>query len=236
MPDYHDLLEDRFRLKWVSVTEGDTVYEGLFRETKYGNILLDDATKDGEPVGSAVVHEPDGVHLADPDDAPDVEPVDPGAVAPLRYSPQNRQSKSFKQFVSDVRGGQSIGHCPIVAPSPRGEHLTDVEDPLFVTVEGHKRLACAREAGLESVPVIVEDLTPWEITQRFMDDHIPVVDTVEQFKSAFGRESQNYTRKEFLSCYDRLVEDWDRSRLLAHPGFELLDRFVDRERTVPQLD
>lgn len=215
---YNDVLDDRYRLRRVKVMKGDAVYTGILRIRGYkdNGCHLDDATLDGEKLGSVTVIDPDVIRLADTDGAPDIRTIHPENVGRLSYCRQTFDQRSFHNYVMETRLRGSIGSYPTV--SPVGDTpLTEDDDVQYQVVEGHKRVQCAREAGIGPVPMVVVELSNWETALRFIDDHFPA-DTPHNIREQFGSD-RSYSEAEFRQAIEALRDDWGDEKLRTHPGY-----------------
>ena len=82
---------------------------------------------------------------------------------------------------------------------------TDTAEQEYEVVIGHRRVATARKAGLETIAVRLRALDDWEAVEHFIDDHIPIPD---------ANEHGLYSQQEIEQAITRLRADWPDEDLL----------------------
>ena len=93
---------------------------------------------------------------------------------------------------------------PINYDSDSGASADTAEDAYEVVI-GHRRVATARKAGLETIAVRLRHLDDWEAVEHFIDDHIPIPD---------ANENGLYSQQEIEQAITRLRADWPDEDLL----------------------
>ena len=209
---FHRELDDTFRGTRVRVHTSKHVYEGWVRLWHYNQpaIVIYDATRnDGEQIGAVTIDDPEIVERLDSRGT--IEEVPVAAIADSPYSVREPDDADHKQFVKLTRERGHLITFPIVRPVERsGGRDTNGEtakstDQAYEVAVGHRRVAAARRAGLDTIAARLRDLDDWEAVEYFVDDHIPIPD---------ANESGLYSQHEIERAISRLRADWPDKRLL----------------------
>jgi hypothetical protein len=208
---FYDELDDTFRGTRVRVHAAGHTYEGWARLWHYNQpaIVLYDATRDdGDQVGAVTIDDPEIVERLDADSQDTIEEVPVAAISDSPYSVREPTDTDHKQFVKLTRERGHLLTFPTVRPIERSDDSKaggDTADHEYEVVIGHRRVATARKAGLDTIAARVRDLDEWEAVEFFVDDHIPIPD---------AGEGGLYTREEIEQAITRLRADWSDERLL----------------------
>lgn len=215
--------ENTVRGEQVRVITDETEYTGIASMFNYREdaILLRDVTRaDGITMPTVLVRSDFTLEqLEDSADAT-IETVDVTNIAPLPYSQRRFTSPDFAQFVRQVRKNGGVGNLPLVRP-----HNDPSADADYQVVSGHKRLEALKQAGIDDHPVQVEDLSDWEVTTRFLDEHFPLTD--DERNSDDGPHRGWYSPSLIQDAYERLRDDWSREKLMAHPAVRLNEAIIE---------
>ena len=140
------------------------------------------------------------------------------AISDSPYSVREPDDADHKQFVKLTWERGHLRTFSIVRPidqtgdgDPGGD--TDSEsgtaegtpNQKYEVVIGHRRVATARKAGLETIAVRLRDLDDWAAVEHFVDDHIPIPD---------AGEDGLYSQEEIEQALTRLRADWPDEDLL----------------------
>jgi hypothetical protein len=124
------------------------------------------------------------------------------------YSVREPDDIDYKQFVELTRKrGYLLAFRtvrPIEHESDDGMSTATAEQEYEVVI-GHRRIATARKAGLETIAVRLRHLDDWEAVEHFLNDHIPV-------PGANGHGL--YSQSEIEQAITRLRADWPDEQLL----------------------
>lgn len=225
MPDnpFWEAAENAVRGERVRVITDDTEYEGLAAMFNYNEdaILLRDVTRaDGETMQTVMVRSDFTLEQIEDTDGEIIKTVAVDDIVPLPYSQRDFSSPDFAQFVRQVRKHGGVGNLPLVRPHP-----DETDDATYQVVSGHKRLEALKRAGVTEHPVRVQELTDWEVTVRFIDEHFPITD--DERDCEHGPHRGWYSPALMQAAYHRLREDWSRDELLAHPAIEMNQAIVE---------
>ena len=194
-PFYYE-LDQEYRGTRVRVFTDEFEYEGWCRMWHYDQhaILLFDTVRNGsEDVGAVTINEPKTVEKIE--SGPPIRTLDVEAIEPSPYNARSYDSPDHQIFVKQTR---ERGHL-LTFPEVRR-----VSPGTFETVSGHRRLEAARRADLDELAVRLVEMSDWEATQRFVDEHIPVEG---------GDERKMYGQQEIDAAIAGLRSDWDDERL-----------------------
>ena len=206
---FHDELDDSFRGTRVRAHTTEHTYEGWARLWHYNQpaIVLYDATRnDGEQVGAVTIDDPEIVERLGSQDT--IEEIPVAAINDSPYSVREPDDADHERFVKLTRERGHLLTFPTVRPiehdSDGGASANTAEDAYEVVI-GHRRVATARKAGLETIAVRLRELDDWEAVEHFIDDHIPIPD---------ANENGLYSQSEIEQAITRLRADWPDEDLL----------------------
>jgi len=112
---------------------------------------------------------------------------------------------NFREFVRLTRDRGAL-RFPLVRPSDGG----------FEIVSGHRRTEAARRAGLDAIPVRVAEMTDWEATTIFLDEHVPTERA--ELNDSVMDHTPWYKPVHLDALVEELQEDWPEDRLREHPA------------------
>ena len=127
------------------------------------------------------------------------------AISDSPYSVREPDDADHKQFVKLTRDRGHLLTFPIVRPIDRDGGASENTADAYEVVIGHRRVATARKAGLETIAVRLRELDDWEAVEHFIDDHIPIPD---------ANEHGLYSQQEIEQAITRLRADWPDEDLL----------------------
>lgn len=160
-------------------------------------LLLYDAERDdGERFSDVIVNDPSSIERLD--DQKHVEPVPVSEISPFRYDVREYGGVAFWQYARKFRERGHLVSYPIVRPLPDGG---------YETLGGHRRLASARAASIDTVPVLVEEVDDWEATKTFVYEHVPLPDERGKEKSGL------YPPEKVEEAFELMLADWSLDRL-----------------------
>lgn len=205
MNPFDQSLDATFRGRKVRVTSnhGET-YVGYVDRFRYDDrhVILegaehchssDDGTETREHVGAAFLAHVDTVHLLD--ETQQIQSVALDAIESAPYHCREFERAENFQYIEQVRTAGTLKSFPVVRSLDGG----------YEVVEGHKRLWVGRCVGFESHPVEVIECSDWEAAQRFVLDHLPLANHVEDDGST---HSHWYDTAEIETAIQRLVDEW----------------------------
>ncbi|SDQ04576.1 ParB/RepB/Spo0J family partition protein [Halopelagius longus] len=174
---------------------------------------IGDEEGDDEYIGSTYIDRPEIVHSEQTE--PPIEEVPPSAIQPSPYTQRTFDDPDFLQYVRQVRSQGHLGSFPVVRP---------IEDG-YEVVSGHKRSEAAKQAGLQSIPVFVTEMSDWEAAVWFVDEHIPI--TEDEMHDGFKAQHRGWYREEAVEgALDELVDRWGEEKAREHP---VVRRWLDGE-------
>lgn len=210
---FWETAEDELVNERVLVRTGRGVFRGVLAYFNYADdsiLLRDVTTPDGERIPTTLVGDFDSVEHDPEALSRTVISVDIDAVTPQPYTVREYDTTNFATFVRLIREQGRIHSLPLVRP------LGDDSEADWQIVSGHRRVAAIREAGVETHPVEVEELTPWEATVRFIEAHFPIAQ--HERDDCTSTYSEWYAPAQMQAAFERLCAEWDRERLLEHPA------------------
>lgn len=217
---FHTQADDLLVGQHVMVRTPELVYEGWLQIREYNDVavVLRDATREPrtesaqdstEQVGDVVVHDIEAIERAE--SATTIERVPVEALDRSSYTQRSFEDPDFRTYVRTVRERGHLLSFPLVRPLAGKEAEYEV-------VSGHRRTEAARQAGLEAIAVRVRELSDWEATSIFLDEHMPA--TPEEAQQAADPDSHSgfYTQESLEAALEKLREDWDDQQLREHAG------------------
>lgn len=194
-----DGMDDRLRGRYVrAVSNQGRVYRGWVERIHHHerHLMLRDATlvdEDETDVGSALVTRATEVAVLEDDSR--IERVDLDEIEAAPYHEREFQESANRGYVADVRDTGFVGSFPVVREC----------DDCFEVVEGHKRIWACRQAGIETHPVEIVDISDWAAACRFVSDHYPDPGQVDG-DGAVG--SGCYEADDLAASIETLVDRW----------------------------
>ena len=205
---FHKSLEE-FRGREVIATSnhGET-YRGFVDRMHYQDrhVVLHGATNvdTGEHVGKAFLSHADTIELADEEVV--VEDVRLERIRPSPYATREFHREQNLGYIERTQNKGFVGSFPVVRRIPLpSKHYTGTVSENFEIVEGHKRLWVCEQAGFDSHPVEVVELTDWDVVGRFVADHIPNVHHINEDGST---HNDWYDNADIEAAIETLVEYW----------------------------
>jgi hypothetical protein len=218
-----DGMDDRLRGRYVrAVSNQGRVYRGWVERIHHHerHLMLRDATlvdEDETDVGSTLVTRATEVAVLKDDSR--IERVDLDEIEAAPYHEREFQESANRGYVADVRDTGFVGSFPVVRERGDG----------YEVVEGHKRIWACRQAGIETHPVDVVNISDWAAACRFVADHYPDPGQVDG-DGAVG--SGCYEADDLATSIETLVDRWgERALELDRVRFnaERLELDVDGE-------
>ena len=203
---FHDELDDTFRGTRVRAHAAEHTYEGWARLWHYNQpaIVLYDAVRDNnEQLGAVTIDDPEIVERLGSQGT--IEEVPVAAISDSPYSVREPDDADHKQFVKLTRERGHLLTFPTVRPIDHDGGASENTADAYEVVIGHRRVATARKAGLETIAVRLRALDDWEAVEHFIDDHIPIPD---------ANENGLYSQQEIEQAITRLRADWPDEDLL----------------------
>jgi ParB family chromosome partitioning protein len=194
-----DGMDDRLRGRYVrAVSNQGRVYRGWVERIHHHerHLMLRDATlvdEDETDVGSTLVTRATEVAVLEDDSR--IERVDLDLIEAAPYHEREFQESANRGYVADVRDTGFVGSFPVVRERGDG----------YEVVEGHKRIWACRQAGIETHPVEIVDISDWGAACRFVADHYPDPGQVDG-DGAVG--SGCYEADDLAASIATLVDDW----------------------------
>jgi hypothetical protein len=206
---FYDEVDDIFRGARVRVHVSEHTYEGwarLWHYTQPAIVFYSAVRDDGEHLGAVTIDDPEIIERLDSQGT--IKEVPVAAVANSPYSVREPDGTDHKRFVKLTRERGHLLTFPTVQSIERNEEnraSKDTTDHEYEVVSGHRRVAAARRASLETIAVRVRGLNDWEAVEHFVDDHIPIRE---------ANENDLYSQQEIEQAIARLRADWPDERLL----------------------
>jgi len=203
---FHDELDDSFRGTRVRAHTAEHTYEGWARLWHYNQpaIVLYDATRnDGEQLGAVTIDDPEIVERLGSQGT--IEEVSIAAISDSPYSVREPDDADHERFVKLTRERGHLLTFPTVRSIDYDSGVSTDSADTYEVVIGHRRVATARKAGLETIAVRLRELDDWEAVEHFVDDHIPIPG---------ANENGLYSQSEIEQAITRLRADWPDEDLL----------------------
>lgn len=177
-------------------------YEGWVEtiHPKYQHVILRDATNVSRDrdAGRVFVRQVDTIEELEsgrPIERVALDDIEP---APYNVRDLDPAAKDTREFIATIRDRGFVESYPVVRPHPDGDG--------YQIVEGHRRVAAAIEAGLDTHPVAIDDeLDDWELTRRFITEHLP---DESQVRDDVSTCDNCYDDDETEAAIGRLRADW----------------------------
>jgi len=202
---FHDELDDSFRGTRVRAHTTEHTYEGWARLWHYNQpaIVLYDATRnDGEQLGAVTIDDPEIVERLGSQDT--IEEIPVAAISDSPYSVRESNDADHERFVKLTRERGHLLTFPTIRPIDHDSGVSTDSADSYEVVIGHRRVATARKAGLETIAVRLRHLDDWGAVEHFVDDHIPIPG---------ANEHGLYSQSEIEQAITRLRVDWPDKKL-----------------------
>ena len=202
---FHDELNNSFRGTRVRAHTAEHTYEGWARLWHHNQpaIVLYDATRnDGERLGAVTIDDPIVERLGSQGT---IEEVSVAAITDSPYSMRGPDDANRERFVKLTRERGHLLTFPTVRPIDYDSGVSTDSADTYEVVIGHRRVATARKAGLETIAVRLRELDDWEAVEHFVDDHIPIPG---------ANKNGLYSQYETERAITRLRADWPDEDLL----------------------
>ena len=164
--------------------------------------LYDAQRDDGEQFDTVFVHNPNVVERLD--DAHSIELLKPEVLQPSPYDVRETDlreadpSRVPPKRHKNIYRHQKLFSYPVANRTVDGKH---------VLIAGHRRVAAAKHAGLEQIPIRVVEVSKWKATQMFVHEHLPYPTESSQ------ENPELYTDDEIAQSLRRLRSQWSDDRL-----------------------
>lgn len=202
MNPFYENIDERLRGEYVRVINDDgKEYRGWVERVHHQehHVMLRDATVspngETEQAGSVLISS--AIEIATLDVKTDIRRISLSEMSPSVYHQREFKKSQNRDYIEQVNESGYAGSYPTVKEIDTGYEI----------VEGHKRLWIAGQANLDSHPVEVVDISDWEATRRFVNDHYPTEKQINNGTVADGYYGDNT----LVNSMQTVIDEWGKA-------------------------